>query len=100
MKKSRITLIVFFSLLGISSLYLGLNIDLKCAEATTHDNLLAGLPLWIFGVYCMLTALFLWKRPQIGNILAVFTVIMATALIFAPLFNLSIPIIKTSCIEI
>jgi hypothetical protein len=97
MKKSNTILIFLFSLLGIIAIYMGLNVDLKCAEAAVRDNLLAGLPLWIFGIYCLITSLFLWKKPQIGNILAVFTIIMASVLILAPIFDLSFPIIKTSC---
>jgi len=91
-------LIFLFFLLGIVSLYMGLNIDLRCAEATLRDNLLIGLPLLVFGVYCLATSLFLWKKFLIGSILAVFTVIMATILILATVFDFSINIIKTSCI--
>lgn len=86
-----------FLLSGLATVYMGLNVSLKCAEATARDNLLAGLPMTVFGAYCFITSLFLWKKPQIGNILAVFTIIMASALILAAVFDLSIPIIKTSC---
>lgn len=90
-------LIFLFFLLGVISLYIGLNIDLKCTEATVKDNLVAGIPLLVFGVYCLVTSLFLWKKILIGNILAVFTVIMATVLGLAAYFDFSINIIKTSC---
>jgi hypothetical protein len=79
---------------------MGLNVDLKCIGGTAQDNIMAGLPLWIFGTYCTITALFLWKKPPIGNILAVFTIIMASVLIIAPIFDLSFPIIKTSCLNL
>jgi hypothetical protein len=91
------TLIILFLLMGIFAIYLGLNIDLKCSETAMWDNLLAGLPLFVFAAYCLITSLLLWKRPQVGNILAVITIIIATILIFTPILNLSIPIIRTSC---
>lgn len=96
MKPNKIPIILFF-ILGAATLYMGLNIDLGCAGATAWDNFLAGLPLWVFGIYCLLTSLFLWEKPSIGNILAVVTFAIATILVIAPVFNLSIPIIKTSC---
>lgn len=91
-------LIFLFLLLGLASLYMGLNIDLKCADATLRDNLLAGLPLLILGVYSIITAIFLWLKPQIGNILAVISITAASIMILASIFDLSFPIIKTSCI--
>ena len=100
MKHHNKILIVLFLLVGIGAIYLGLNINLKCVGVTVQDNLLAGLPLLVFAAYCFITSLLLWKKPQIGNILAVFTIIIATVLIFAPIFNLSIPIIKTSCLSL
>jgi len=97
MKISNIILIVLFLLAGIFTLYMGLNVNLKCVEATMRDNLLAGLPLTVFGAYCFITSLFLWKKPQIGNIFAVVTITAAVVIILAALFDLSFPIIKTSC---
>ena len=98
MKTYKIILIFLFVLLGIIAIYMGLNVDLGCAEATVRDNTIAGLPLWVFGVYCIFTSLFLWKKPQIGNILAVITISLAFILLIAVIFDLSFPIIKTSCI--
>jgi len=95
MRKIFITL---FILAGALSIYMGLNVDLKCAEATVRDNLLAGLPLLTFGLYCLITSIFLWFKPQIGNILAVISVTAAAIMILASIFDLSFPIIKTSCI--
>jgi hypothetical protein len=100
MKMSGIILIVPFALLGILTIFMGLNVDLKCAEATARDNILAGLPLWTFGVYCLVTSLLLWRKPKIGNILAVITVVMFSILILASFFDLSIAIIKTSCLNL
>jgi cytochrome bd-type quinol oxidase subunit 2 len=100
MKTATKIFIVLFLLVGIAAIYMGLNINLQCATATMKDNLLAGLPLSVFGIYCFITALFLWKKTQIGNILAVFTIIMASVLIIAPIFDLSFPIIKTSCLNL
>jgi|GEM_PF-2542364 len=94
MKKIFITA---FLLAGIISIYLGLNVDLKCVEATMRDNILAGLPLLALGVYCLLTSIFLWLKPQIGNILAVISVTAAGIMIIASIFDLSFPIIKTYC---
>jgi len=98
MKPYKTILIFLFALLGIATIYMGLNIDLGCAEATARDNIIAGLPLWVFGVYCIFTSLFLWKKPQIGNILAVITVSVAFILLIAVIFDLSFHVIKTSCL--
>ena len=94
MRKPNKTLIVIFFVLGILTLYMGLSVDLKCAEATAWDNFLAGLPLWLFGVYCFITSLFLWKKPQIGNILAVISFTIAAVLLIASIFDLHVPVIK------
>jgi len=98
MKSSKTILGFLFVLSGIAAVYMGLNVDLGCAEATARDNVIAGLPLWVFGVYCIFTSLFLWKKPQIGNIMAVITVSIAFILLIAVIFDLSFPIIKTSCL--
>ena len=90
-------MITLFLLVSIFAIYMGLNIDLKCSEATVRDNLLAGLPLTVLGAYCLVTSLFLWKKPQIGNILAVITITIAVVMLLVTIFGLSFPIIKTSC---
>lgn len=97
MKSFRKIFIILFLLIGIVAVYLGFNVSLECTEAMMRDNLLAGLPLIIFGAYSLITALFLWKKFLIGQTLAVLGVLMALILILAPIFNLSIPIIQTSC---
>ncbi|MEK7635055.1 MAG: hypothetical protein AAB446_01325 [Patescibacteria group bacterium] len=97
MQKINKILIILFLVLGVLTLYMGLSVDLKCSEATFRDNLVAGLPLWVFGIYCLFTSLFLWKKPLIGKVLAVITFVIATVLFLASVFDLSIPIIKTSC---
>lgn len=83
---------------GALCIYMGLSVDLKCAEVTMRDNLLAGLPLLILGVYSIITSIFLWLKPQIGNILAVISITAASIMILASIFDLSFNIIKTSCI--
>ena len=92
-------LFVSFLLGGILVFYMGLNVDLACLKATTRDNFLAGLPLTIFGLYCLVTSLFLWKKMKVGDCLAVFGFLIATALTLISIFDLPIAIIKTSCIE-
>jgi hypothetical protein len=52
----------------------------------------------MFGAYCLFTSLFLWGKPQTGNILAVITITAAAVMLLASIFDLSIPIIKTSCV--
>lgn len=98
MKTSNLILIFLFALLGVISTSMGLNVELGCIGATARDNILAGLPLWVFGVYCTLTALFLWRKPQIGNILAVISITAAAIMLIMAIFDLSLPIIKTSCL--
>ena len=98
MKNYNMILSILFSVLGILSVILGLNVDLKCLGSTVQDNLIAGLPLWVFGVYCLFTSLFLWKKPEIGRSFVAVAVLIAIILITASLFDLSIPIIKTSCV--
>jgi hypothetical protein len=100
MKTSDKILMGVFLALGVLALYMGFNIDLKCAGATISDNLAAGAPLIIFGLYSLLTSLFLWKNPGVGRnfvAVAIFAFLILAAVAF---FDLSIPIIKTSCISI
>lgn len=99
MKKSQKILIVLFLFTGIIAVYMGLNVNLKCAEATAQDNFIAGLPLIIFGIYSFLTSLFLWKKPEIGAGFVAVATLAALILITAAIFDLSIPIIKTSCMS-
>lgn len=94
---SRKISIVLFLLLGIITIYMGLNVDLKCPEATVRDNLLAGIPLTLFGIYSIFTSLFLWKKPQIGNTMAVIVVTVAIIMLIAAIFDFSFQVIKTSC---
>jgi hypothetical protein len=94
----NIVLSIFFSILGIVSVVLGLSVDLECVGVTAQDNLIAGLPLWVFGVYCLFTSLLLWKKPEIGRSFVAVAVLIALILITASVFDLSIPIIKTSCV--
>jgi hypothetical protein len=98
MKNYNMVLSILFSILGIISVILGLNVDLGCTGAMMQDNLLAGLPLWMFGVYCLFTSLLLWKKPELGRSFVAVAVLIALVLITASVFNLSIPIIKTSCV--
>lgn len=98
MKNSSKILIVLFLLAGVLTIYMGLNVNLECTEATVQDDFLAGLPLSMFGAYCLFTSLFLWGKPQTGNILAVITITAAAVMLLASIFDLSIPIIKTSCV--
>ena len=84
--------------MGVTAIYMGLHVDLQCLDTTLRDNLLASLPLLVFGTYSLATALFLWQKPSVGNILVVITITMALILFLASIFDLSLPIIKTSCL--
>ncbi len=88
---------ILFLILGIITIYLGLSVDLKCAEVSITNNLAAGFPLIIFGIYNLLTTLFLWRKPDIGRGFVAVAVLIALILIVASVFDLSIPIIKISC---
>lgn len=98
MKTSNEILIVLFLLFGISAIFMGLSVNLGCPEATARDNFAAGLPLTIFGVYSLLTSLFLWKKPDFGGGFVAVATLFALILIIMAVFGLSSPIIKTSCI--
>jgi hypothetical protein len=96
MKNSNLILAISFLLIGIITLYMGLNINLEC-EATFLDNLRAGLPLIIFGIYSLLTSVFLWKKPDMGRSFVAVATLMILFLATAAIFDFSIGIIKTSC---
>jgi hypothetical protein len=89
---------ILFLLAGIFAIYMGLSVRLKCGGTAT-DNFMAGLPLTIFGVYCAITSLSLWEKSKIGDYLPALAILIAAFMLFAAVFDLSFPIIKTTCID-
>lgn len=91
----NIILAVIFLLAGVFFVFVGLTTRLLCSGLTEWDQFLAGLPMTIFGLYCIATSVFLWKRPKIGIYLALLAIIFFVAMVV-----LSSSIIKSSRCQI
>lgn len=87
-------LAIIFLLIGAFFVFAGLTASSRCVGTTPWKDFISLLPITILGLYCVLTAILLWIKPNIGKY---FAIVAATFVLIKFMFNFSLSIKSVGC---